>query len=213
MVRPRPRPRFWPRPRPILERPPGVPLCPRASEKAGAQPWEQGAIVVTLRDVRVAWQHLLKRLRSRGEGTVNEEFSQKQSGSLHLWCCENGICPVTKMDTYEGSILRDCLCEHLSTKPIWTRFPTLWTLILTHRDDLLGGDGKHEGIANEGQWDRARQVVEVAVSRVPQQVGNGCLPKRTNFVQWQLNWEVLNENMSILSEIKLMIKTNTKRRI
>ena len=57
------RPRLWPRPRPIQDRPPGVPLCPRASEKAGAQPWEQGAIVVTLRDVRVAWQHLLKRLR------------------------------------------------------------------------------------------------------------------------------------------------------
>ena len=75
------------------------------------------------------------------------------------------------------------------------------TSILTHRDDLLRGDGKHEGIANEGQGERARQVVEVAVAGVPQQVGNGCLSKRTNFVQCQLNCEVLNENTSILSEI------------
>ena len=87
------------------------------------------------------------------------------------------------------------------------------TLILTHRDDLLRGDGKHEGIANEGQGDRARQVVEVAVAGVPQQVGNGCLLNGTNFVQCQLNCEVLNENTSILSEIKLKTKTNTKRRI
>ena len=53
------------------------------------------------------------------------------------------------------------------------------TLTLTHRDDLLRGDGKHEGIANEGQGDRARQVVEVAVAGVPQQVGNGCLSMST----------------------------------
>ena len=84
---------------------------------------------------------------------------------------------------------------------MWTRFPALWTLILTHRDDLLRGDGKHEGVANEGQGDRAWQVVEVAVARVPQQVGNSCLLNRTNFVQCQLNYEVLNENTSILSEI------------
>ena len=71
---------------------------------------------------------------------------------------------------------------------MWTRFPALWTLILTHRDDLLRGDGKHEGVANEGQGDRARQVVEVAVAGVPQQVGNGCLLNRTNFVQCQLNY-------------------------
>ena len=43
-----------PRPRPLLERPPSVPLCPGAGEKAGAQPREQGAIVVTLRDVGAA---------------------------------------------------------------------------------------------------------------------------------------------------------------
>ena len=84
---------------------------------------------------------------------------------------------------------------------MWARFPALWTLILTHRDDLLRGDGKHEGVANEGQGDRARQVVEVAVARIPHQVGNGCLLNRTNFVQWQLNYEVLNENTSILNEI------------
>ena len=84
---------------------------------------------------------------------------------------------------------------------MWARFPALWTLILTHRDDLLRGDGKHEGVANEGQGDRARQVVEVAVAGVPQQVGNGCLLNRTNFVQCQLNYEVLNENTSILNEI------------
>ena len=106
---------------------------------------------------------------------------------------------------------------------MWARFPALWKLILTHRDDLLWGDGKHEGVANEGQGDRARQVVEVAVAGVPQQVGNSCLPNRTNFVQCQLNWEVLNENTNILSEIiELNIspnqlfaefKTNIKRRI
>ena len=83
-------PTLWarPRPRPILGRPPGVPLCPRTSEKAGAQPWEQGAIVVTLRDVRVAWQHLLKRLRSRGEGTVNKECSQTEEGRRN---CQRGM--------------------------------------------------------------------------------------------------------------------------
>ena len=73
--------------------------------------------------------------------------------------------------------------------------------IMAHRDDLLRRDCKHEGVANEGQGERARQVVEVAVAGVPQQVGNGCLSKRTNFVQCQLNWEVLNENTNNLSEI------------
>ena len=53
------------------------------------------------------------------------------------------------------------------------------TSILTHRDDLLRGDCKHEGVANEGQGERARQVVEVAVAGVPQQVGNGCLSMST----------------------------------
>ena len=77
---------------------------------------------------------------------------------------------------------------------MWTRFPALWTLILTHRDDLLRGDGKHEGIANEGQGDRARQVVEVAVAGVPQQVGNSCLSNGTNFVQYKLNWEYFERN-------------------
>ena len=45
----------------------------------------------------------------------------------------------------------------------------------TNRDDLLGRDCQDEGVADEGQGQRAGQVVEVSVPRVPHQVDQCCL--------------------------------------